>query len=64
MFSTGQLVFAVAFIIVFVTVLIFVYRKDVAIHKKYYKGSYRILIAFLAFIAILFAIKLLTKDNS
>jgi hypothetical protein len=64
MFSTGQLVFAVAFIIVFVTVLIFVYKKDVAIHKKYYKGSYRILIAFLAFIAILFAIKLLTKDNS
>jgi len=64
MFSTGQLVFAVAFIIVFVTVLIFVYRKDVVIHKKYYKGTYRILIAFLAFIAVLFAIKLLTKDNS
>jgi uncharacterized membrane protein YccC len=64
MFSTGQLVFAVAFIIVFVTVLIFVYRKDVVVHKKYYKGTYRILIAFLAFIAVLFAIKLLTKDNS
>lgn len=64
MFSTGQLIFAGAFIIVFVTVLIFVYRKDVAIHKKYYKDSYRILIAFLAFIAVLFAIKLLTKDAS
>ena len=64
MFSTGQLIFAVAFIIVFVTVLIFVYRKDFALHKKYYKGSYRILIAFLAFIALLFAIKLLTKDAS
>ena len=64
MFSTGQLVFAVAFIIVFVTVLFFVYRKDVVVHKKYYKGTYRILIAFLAFIAVLFAIKLLTKDAS
>jgi len=64
MFSTGQLIFAVAFIIVFVTVLVFVYRKDVVVHKKYYKGTYRILIAFLAFIAVLFAIKLLTKDNS
>jgi len=64
MFSTGQLIFAVAFIIVFVTVLVFVYRKDFVVHKKYYKGTYRILIAFLAFIAVLFAIKLLTKDNS
>jgi len=64
MFSTGQLVFAASFVIVFTTVLIFVYRKDLALHKKYYKGSYRILIAFLAFIALLFAIKILTKDNS
>jgi len=62
MFSTGQLVFATLFVIVFVVVLIFMYRQDLALHKKYYKGSYRILIAFLAFIAILFIIKHFTKD--
>jgi len=64
MFSTGQLVFAVLFIIVFVAVLISMYRKDLALHKKYYKGSYRILLAFLAFIAILFVIKYFTKDTA
>lgn len=64
MFSTGQLVFAALFVIVFVVVLIFMYRQDLDLHKKYYKGSYRILIAFLAFIAILFVIKYFTKDTA
>ena len=64
MFSTGQLVFAALFVIVFVVVLVFMYRQDLALHKKYYKGSYRILIAFLAFIAILFVIKYFTKDTA
>jgi len=64
MFSTGQLVFAACFVVAFVAVMIYVYRKDFALHKKYYKGSYRILIAFLLFIAALFVVKLLTKDNA
>ena len=64
MFSTGQLVFAACFVVVFVVALIFMYRKDGVLHKKYYKGSYRILLVFLAFIAMLFLIKYLTKDNS
>lgn len=62
MFTTGQLVFAGFFVVVFVAVMIYVYRKDLPLHKKYYKGSYWILLAFLAFIAVLFAVKLLTKD--
>jgi len=64
MFSTGQLVFAACFVVVFVAVMIYVYRKDMVLHKKYYRGSYRILLAFLAFIALLFVIKYLTKDNA
>lgn len=64
MFTTGQLVFAACFIVVFVAVMIYVYRKDLALHKKYYKGSYWILIAFLAFIAVLFVIKILTKEET
>jgi len=64
MFTSGQLYFAGTFIVVFVIAMIYVYRKDLALHKKYYKGSYWILIAFLSFIAALFVVKFLTKDPS
>jgi hypothetical protein len=57
MFTTGQLIFAACFIVVFVTAMIFVYRRDLPLHKKYYKGSYKVLIGFLLFIAFLFFIK-------
>lgn len=57
MFTTGQMVFAAIFFIVFVTVIIYSYRKDLALHKKYYKGSLFILAGFIIFILILFLIK-------
>lgn len=63
MFTQGQLIFAGCFIVVFVAAMIYVYRKDLALHKKYYKGSYWILIAFLAFIGLLFVVKFFTKDK-
>jgi uncharacterized membrane protein (DUF373 family) len=62
MFTKGQIGFAIFFIVVFVIAMIYVYRKDLALHKKYYKGSYWILIGFLAFIGILFIIKYLVKE--
>ncbi|OYQ32249.1 hypothetical protein CHU92_14280 [Flavobacterium cyanobacteriorum] len=63
MFSRGQLVFAGLFIVVFVAVMVYVYRKDLALHKKYYKGSYWILICFLIFIGLLFVLKSFLKAN-
>ncbi|APU69049.1 MAG: hypothetical protein VX712_02825 [Bacteroidota bacterium] len=57
MFSTGQLIFAGFFVVAFVIVMIFSYRKDKRLHKKYYKGSFYILIGFLVFILLLFLIK-------
>lgn len=63
MFSTGQIVFAALFVVVFVTALVFMYRKDLPLHKLYYKKTYLILLAFLGFIALLFVIKVLTKDT-
>lgn len=57
MFSTGQLIFAAIFIIVFIGILIFSYRKDTRLHKKHYKGSFFVLLAFIAFILLLFFIK-------
>ncbi|WP_417885697.1 hypothetical protein [Zunongwangia sp.] len=58
MFSTGQLIFAVLFFIAFVSVIIFTYRKDAKLHRKYYKGSFFVLLAFLFFIALLVVIKM------
>lgn len=57
MFSTGQLIFAGIFILVFIIVMIYSYRKDLQLHRKYYKGTIYILIGFLLFIALLFVIK-------
>jgi len=57
MFSIGQLIFAAIFFLAFVVVIIFSYRKDTVIHKKYYKGSLYVLFGFIAFIVFLFIIK-------
>jgi len=61
MFSTGQMIFALLFVIAFVIIMIFSYRKDKNLHKKYYKGSLWILLGFIAFILILIALKTYLK---
>ncbi|MDI5899370.1 hypothetical protein [Flavobacterium yafengii] len=61
MFSQGQLVFAGLFLVAFIIAAIYAYRKDIKIHKEFYKGNYKILIGFGIFIGILFFIKVLFK---
>jgi len=61
MFSQGQLIFAICFLIAFIVVMIFSYRKDIATHRIFYKGNYKILIGFLIFIGLLFVIKVVLK---
>lgn len=61
MFTTGQLVFAVVFIIAFVFAMIYAYRKDKALHTMFYKGNYKILLGFFGFILLLFIIKISLK---
>ncbi|MDX1603554.1 MAG: hypothetical protein R3209_10815 [Salinimicrobium sediminis] len=61
MFSTGQLIFAGLFFVVFVAVIFFSYRKDLKLHRKYYKGTFYILLGFIAFILLLFLMKLYLK---
>ncbi|RZJ72212.1 hypothetical protein [Flavobacterium sp.] len=61
MFSQGQLIFAGVFLVCFIVAAIVMYRKDSGLHKREYKGSYRVLIVFLLFIAALFAIKFYMK---
>jgi cytochrome bd-type quinol oxidase subunit 1 len=57
MFSTGQMIFAAFFVIVFTVVMIYAYRKDLQLHKRYYKGSLRVLVVFILFIVTIVVIK-------
>ena len=57
MFTTGQLVFAIIFLIGFIIAMVITYRKDAQLHKRNYKGSIYILVGFLLFIAFLVLLK-------
>ncbi|SNR70090.1 hypothetical protein SAMN06265371_10944 [Lutibacter agarilyticus] len=52
MFSKGQLIFAVFFVIAFSIAMVWSYRKDIKIHKKYYKNTFLILIGFFLIVVI------------
>ncbi len=52
MFSKGQLIFAVLFIVAFIISMIWSYRKDIKIHRKYYKNTFIIIIAIFLVITI------------
>ena len=43
-FSTGQKIFALSFIIVFAGAMIWTYRKDLKLHKVYYKKVWVVLL--------------------
>lgn len=62
MFTTGQIYFGAIFVIVFALAMIYTYRKDLRLHKVYYKGSSWVFLTFLSFIGILFVIKVMLKD--
>ncbi len=57
MFSNGQIIFAILFAIAFIIFLVYAYRKDIKLHRKYYKGSIWVLIGFIAFLLFIVAIK-------
>lgn len=57
MFTTNQLIFAAVSFVVFVIAMVILYRKDKPRHKKHYKGSFWILLGFIAFIALLLWLK-------
>lgn len=61
MFTIGQLLFAALFAIAFLIALIYAYRKDINLHKKYYPGTVWVLIAFISFILFIAAIKFIFK---
>jgi divalent metal cation (Fe/Co/Zn/Cd) transporter len=52
MFTRGQLIFAGIFIVAFALLMIWSYRKDLKVHRKYYKNTFLVLIALFLMIAI------------
>jgi len=52
MFTKGQLVFAGFFVVAFIILMIWSYKKDIKVHKKYYKNTFLVLIAVFLIIAI------------
>jgi hypothetical protein len=61
MFTPGQIVFALLFILVFVLVMVRMYRKDRPWLQKQYKGSGWVLLLFIAFIALLLFLKYILR---
>lgn len=62
MFSSGQLIFGALFAIVFITIIVFTYKKDLKLHQKNYKGVKWVAFFFLIFLASLFIIKYFLKN--
>ncbi len=62
MFSTGQVIFALLFIILFTILIIKSYKQDKKLHLKNYKGVQWVAIGFVVFIIILFCIKFFLKN--
>jgi membrane protease YdiL (CAAX protease family) len=62
MFSTGQIIFAIGFAVVFAIVIIISYKKDFKLHQKNFKGVKWIGLFFVLFLVSLFCIKFLLKD--
>lgn len=59
MFTTGQLIFGLLFFIAFSIIIGYQYRKDLKLHKIYYKGTLWILLAFIGFIGLIATVKFL-----
>lgn len=59
-FTSGRIIFMILFVLVFIALLIYSYRKDLKNHERYYKGAgKKVLIYGTLIIAIFVAFRLL-----
>lgn len=56
MFSKGQLLFALFFVIIFIGVMIWSYRKDFKLHKLHYKKTAIVVLLALIIMITLFTV--------
>ena len=62
MFTKGQVIFAILFIIAFFFLIVRAYRKDKNLHRKNFKGVRWVALSFMIFVIILFIIKYVLKN--
>ena len=61
-FTTGRIIFMIFFIIAFIALMIYSYRKDIKSHERYYKGAGKKVIIYGGLIVIIFmTIRLLSE---
>lgn len=59
-FSTGRIIFMILFVIAFIALMVYSYRKDIKNHERYYKGTGKKVIIYGALIVAIFvAIRIL-----
>ena len=61
MFTKGQLIFAIFFVITFTIIIVISYKKDLKFLKNTYKGVRWVLIGFIIFFSILVILKKLVN---
>ena len=61
MFTQGQLIFAVFFVIAFIIIISLSYKKDMKFLKNTYKGVRWVLVSFILFFLILLLLKKLVN---
>lgn len=62
MFTRGQLIFAGIFVVAFVSIMIWSYRKDIKNHQKYYKNTaLKVGIWLIVAVALFSAIRIYSK---
>jgi uncharacterized integral membrane protein len=62
MFTEGRVYFTLIFILVFVLALVFAYRKDAEVHKKFFDGTFLILMVVIVFVVLFVLAKRLLLD--
>lgn len=62
MFTSGQLIFALAFVIIFTLILVYSYAQDRKNQKEYFKGSFKIILFMICLTISLFLIKKYTQN--
>jgi hypothetical protein len=61
MFTKGQLIFAIFFVITFTIIIVISYKKDLKFLKNTYKGVRWVLIGFIIFFSLLVILKKLVN---
>jgi preprotein translocase subunit YajC len=53
-FTTGRIIFMIFFVVAFISLMIYSYRKDLKNHKRYYKDSGKKVLIYGGLIVIIF----------